>query len=104
MFGNLGTTELLLILVVALIVFGPRKLPQLGRTLGQTLAQFRRASEDLKRSWEQEITIEEKRPSALSPPPVSSVSTGESVVQPQPAPAHETRNGPGAAPGGDAYG
>jgi Tat protein translocase TatB subunit len=68
MFGSLGTSELLMILVVALIVFGPRKLPQLGRTIGESLAQFRRASEDFKRSWEQEVTIEEKQLTVSTPP------------------------------------
>jgi len=47
--GSLGMPEILLILVIALIIFGPRKLPELGKTLGQSLAQFRRASEDFKR-------------------------------------------------------
>ncbi len=64
MFSGLSMTELLFILVIALILFGPRKLPQLGRSLGQSLAQFRRASEEFKRSWEEEILMEEKRLSA----------------------------------------
>ena len=54
----LGTSELLLIAVVALIVFGPRKLPEIGRTLGRSLAEFRRASEDFKRTWEREVELE----------------------------------------------
>jgi TatA/E family protein of Tat protein translocase len=74
MFGSLGMSEILLILVIALIVFGPRKLPQLGRSLGESLAQFRKASEDFKRSWEQEITVEEKRLGA-APPSSSSPSS-----------------------------
>ncbi len=61
MLGGLSITEILVVLVLALIIFGPRKLPQLGKTLGQSLAQFRRASEDFKRSWEAEVTMEEKR-------------------------------------------
>lgn len=55
---NLGPTELLIILVLALIVLGPRKLPELGKSLGQAMAQFRRASDDFKRSWEQEVELE----------------------------------------------
>ena len=59
--GSLGMPEILLILVIALIIFGPRKLPELGKTLGQSLAQFRRASDDFKRQWEDEVAIERQR-------------------------------------------
>ncbi|MCU1264491.1 MAG: tatAd 2 [Acidobacteria bacterium] len=55
---SLGTSELLLILVVALIFFGPRKLPQLSRQIGKSLAEFKRASEDFKRTWEREVALE----------------------------------------------
>ncbi len=58
---GLGMGEVLLILVVALVVFGPRKLPELGKSLGQAMAQFRRASEDFKRTWEQEVEMEKIR-------------------------------------------
>lgn len=58
---NIGPTELVIILVIALIVFGPRKLPELGKSLGQAMAQFRRASDDFKRSWEQEVENEKAR-------------------------------------------
>jgi TatA/E family protein of Tat protein translocase len=54
----LGTTELLVILVIALILFGPRKLPELGRSLGKSLGEFKRASEDFKRTWEREVDLE----------------------------------------------
>jgi len=60
---GLGMGEIVLILVVALVVFGPRKLPELGKSLGQAMAQFRRASEDFKRTWEQEVEIEKVRSS-----------------------------------------
>lgn len=71
--GNLGMTEILMILVLALIIFGPRKLPELGRTLGQSLAHFRRASEDFKRQWEDEVDIEQYRLS-IPPAPVEPAS------------------------------
>ncbi|HEX8922550.1 MAG TPA: twin-arginine translocase TatA/TatE family subunit [Pyrinomonadaceae bacterium] len=61
---GLGTTELLVILVVALILFGPRKLPQLSRSLGKSLSEFKRASEDFKRQWEKEVTLEEREKEA----------------------------------------
>ena len=55
MFGPIGMPELIVIFLVALLVFGPRKLPDLGKTLGKGLAEFKRASEDLKRTIEDEI-------------------------------------------------
>ena len=55
---SLGSTELLFILVVALIFFGPRKLPQLARSMGKGLAEFRKASDDFKRTWEREVALE----------------------------------------------
>jgi len=58
---SLGSTELLFILVVALIFFGPRRLPQLSRTIGKSLAEFRKASEDFKRTWEREVAMESGR-------------------------------------------
>ncbi len=61
MFGSIGGTELLIILVIALVVFGPKRLPELGRTIGKGLSEFRRASNDLKRSLEDEITLDEQR-------------------------------------------
>lgn len=59
--GNFGWTEIIFVLVIALIIFGPRKLPELGKSLGQSLAQFRRASEDFKRTWEEEVETEKRK-------------------------------------------
>jgi sec-independent protein translocase protein TatA len=67
--GSLGMPEILVILVIALIIFGPRKLPELGKSLGKSLAQFRRASEDFKRQWEDEVAIERQRIEAPAPAP-----------------------------------
>jgi TatA/E family protein of Tat protein translocase len=55
---SLGNSELLLILAAALIFFGPRRLPQLSRQLGKSLTEFRRASEDFKRTWEREVNLD----------------------------------------------
>jgi sec-independent protein translocase protein TatA len=63
----IGTSELLVVLVVALIIFGPRKLPELGRSLGQALHQVRHASNDFKRTWESEALLETSGGAALAP-------------------------------------
>lgn len=76
--GNLGWPEILIILVIALIVFGPRKLPELGKTLGQSLAQFRKASEDFKRTWEEEVEIEKRR---IDAPASSTIHEADYQVQ-----------------------
>jgi TatA/E family protein of Tat protein translocase len=55
MFGSIGMPELILIFVVALLVFGPKKLPEIGKSIGKGLAEFKRASDDLKKTIEQEI-------------------------------------------------
>lgn len=55
---SIGTTELLVILVVALVVFGPRRLPDIGRKIGKGMSDFRRASDDFKRTWEREVELE----------------------------------------------
>ncbi len=55
MFGSIGMPELVLIFVVALLVFGPKKLPEIGKSLGKGLAEFKRASDELKKTIEHEI-------------------------------------------------
>jgi Tat protein translocase TatB subunit len=57
--GNIGFPEMVLIFIVALLVFGPKRLPELGRSLGKGLSEFRRASSDLKNSIEREIEAAE---------------------------------------------
>jgi len=61
MFGTLGGPEIFLILVVALIVFGPRRLPEIGKSVGKMLAEFRKASNDFKRTIEDEVEAERLR-------------------------------------------
>jgi TatA/E family protein of Tat protein translocase len=69
--GPIGVPELIILLVVALIVFGPRKLPELGRSLGKSLGEFKRASNELRNTLDDEIRAEEQRTPA-PPPAVSS--------------------------------
>ena len=61
MFGSIGMPELFIIFVIALIIFGPRKLPELGRSLGKSIAEFKKASNELKSTLEEEIRLEEQR-------------------------------------------
>jgi len=103
MFGSLGVPELLLIFVVILIVFGPRRIPEIGKTLGKALGEFRKATDDLKNTIEREVRLEELKqvaPSIVTPfesvarfdPLATPVSTPEPVSKSEPVaePVSET--------------
>ncbi len=59
--GSLGMQEIIVIFVLALIIFGPRKLPEIGKSLGKGLQEFKKASNDLKRTWEEEVQLEKEK-------------------------------------------
>jgi len=61
MFGSLGVPEMIVIFVIALIIFGPRKLPELGRSLGKSIAEFKKATNELHSTLEEEIRLDEQR-------------------------------------------
>ena len=61
MLGSVGVPELIIIFTIALIIFGPRKLPELGKSLGKSLAEFKRASNELKNTLDEEIRMEERK-------------------------------------------
>jgi sec-independent protein translocase protein TatA len=103
MFGTLGGPEILLLIVLALIVFGPRKLPEIGKSMGKMLAEFRRASNDFRRTIEDEVEAEKMReaiaedrpaatPALREPAPeaeaaAAPVETVAAAVEPAEAPA-----------------
>jgi TatA/E family protein of Tat protein translocase len=87
MFGPLGIPELLLIFFVILIVFGPRRLPEIGRTLGKALGEFKKATDDLKNTIEREVRLEELKQSVPSMvTPFESISRSEPVAAIAPPP------------------
>lgn len=90
MFG-IGMTEVLVILVVALIFFGPSRLPELARSLGRAMHEFRRASSDLRASFNEAI---EPAP----PPPVRAPGTPPAIAQPAPPGPIDQPAGEGASP------
>ena len=75
--GPIGMPEMVVIAVIALIIFGPRKLPELGKSLGKSIAEFKRASNELKNTLEDEIRTEELQEARKSAqiPPTESVPT-----------------------------
>jgi len=75
MFGSIGMPEMIIILVIALIVFGPRKLPELGKSLGKSLAEFKKASNELRNTLEEEIRIEEQKEKEVKVQPPAGTET-----------------------------
>lgn len=58
MFGSIGGAEVILLFIVALLLFGPRRLPEIGRTLGKAMSDFRRATNEFKTSLEREVQLD----------------------------------------------
>ena len=81
MFGSIGMPELMIIFVIALIIFGPRKLPELGRSMGKSLSEFKRASNDLRNTLDEEIRIEDKQSTSTSTTPKPQPSTTEQTSE-----------------------
>jgi len=80
MFGSIGMPELIIILTIALIIFGPRKLPELGRSLGKSLGEFKRASNELRNTLDEEIRIEEQRTAESAAEPARPAEPADPVT------------------------
>lgn len=96
MFGSIGMPELVIIFVIALIIFGPRKLPELGKSLGKSLAEFKRASNELKSTLEEEIRIEEQQRStetAKTSAPVAATATTTTAPTSEAVPSSDGTHG-----------
>jgi TatA/E family protein of Tat protein translocase len=90
--GPLGVPELIFILVLALLIFGPKRLPEIGRTIGKGMAEFRKASTELKRTINTELALEE----TPAPPPLRTWEAPALTAarSPQPVPVPETLASP----------
>ena len=82
MFGSIGMPELIVIFVIALIIFGPRKLPELGRSLGRSINEFKRASNELRSTLEEEIRVEDQRAVKAQTPPTPGSTTMPPTEEP----------------------
>ena len=79
MLGSIGMPELIIIFVIALVVFGPRRLPELGRSLGQGISEFKRATTHFTHSLEEEIRVDGQRHDPISPQAPPPAPTGTSA-------------------------
>ncbi len=107
MFGNIGFPELLIILAIALLVFGPKKLPEVGKSIGKAVREFRRTSDEIKERIEEEIRVSEfkdfkedlKKDFSLD-----KKDLGLDTAEPKEAPPAAAAPADWAAPAGDAAG
>jgi TatA/E family protein of Tat protein translocase len=98
MFGTLGGPELFLILVVALIVFGPRKLPEIGKSLGRMMNEFKKASNEFRQTLEDEVEADKRREATRIEAPVDVAPSVAGEISTTPASGPAADAPPDAAP------
>jgi sec-independent protein translocase protein TatA len=102
--GSIGVPEIILILVIALVVFGPRRLPEIGRTVGKSLREFRKASQELRDEFQFSLDDDDEPPMVRSQPPAQAEApsmpkeTGPEgqAPAPEPTPPRTRTNAPSA--------
>jgi sec-independent protein translocase protein TatA len=77
--GSLGMQEIIIIFILALIIFGPRKLPEIGKSLGKGLSEFKKASNELKRTWEDEVQLDKEKETISEVIKDSEIKTSEII-------------------------
>jgi sec-independent protein translocase protein TatA len=92
--GSIGVPELIVIFIVALLVFGPRKLPEIGKSLGKALKEFQRARNELISTVEEEVRKIESETSMTSPSTTSSPTVSQSPTDSKPESYPPDKAGP----------
>ena len=92
--GPLGMQELIIIFIIALLIFGPRKLPELGRSLGKSLGEFKRASNELRNTLEEEVRVEEQKERDAVQRPVETTAGPRPVETPAAEAPVDVEDGP----------
>ncbi len=102
--GPLGVPELIFIFILALLIFGPKRLPEIGRTIGKGMAEFRKASTEIKRTINTELALDEAQTAPpvrpwepIAPPQMTTARSLEPPPEPAPEPEAEA-GGPAAEP------
>lgn len=86
MFGSLGGSEVIFIFLLALLLFGPRRLPEIGRTLGKALGEFRKATQDFRVSLEREVELDKFKDAARTLESTINSSLARGAIEPPAAP------------------
>ncbi len=98
MFGSIGMPELMLIFLLALLIFGPKKLPEIGKSIGKGLAEFKKASDDLKRTIEHEMDQVKTETTGIKDTVAQTITGPKPVETAPPATAEGPSTPPEAGP------